>query len=137
MTQQGESKTAKTVHGLRVVKDEPHISPHITDRQGNPVPRHQTRVLTLENGHVTYGCLHCAYTSDNLHSIRPHLNKHRGEKPNRVPTVSDLKSMSAADLLKGVNRVAELEADVEHWKGRALTAEKALERLRSALKGVG
>jgi hypothetical protein len=133
--QNDPNKTAKWVSGLRVVKDEPYRSPYAKDRRnGEGLLQPQTRVLTLENGHTVFGCQHCPYTSENVHSIRPHLNRHRGDKPNRVPTVGELKSMSAADLLRDINRVAELEASVEQWKARALKAEKTLETLRNAIR---
>lgn len=115
--------TATVVNGLAVVKDEPQVAP-FRDRGGNPIYQPQTRVLTLADGTVVYGCVHCDYTSSNVNSVRPHLNKHR--KP-AEPVAKN--SSALTDLVRQLNRAEECD----DWKARALRAERRLRQLRNAL----
>lgn len=136
--------TATTVHGLKVVDDSPTRS-GITDRQGNPVMWEQTRTLLLENGHITYGCVHCDYTSDNPRSVRPHLNIHGKRGDGKTPaaqraaasTGPDLSALPVGELVKLAAQAAELAADRDRWRERAQSAERDLAAIRKALGRVG
>lgn len=118
--------TATVVNGLAVVKDEPQVAP-FRDRAGNPIYQPQTRVLTLVDGSVVYGCAHCDYSSPNVHSVRPHLNKHR--RPAEPGKTNSALNTSLTDLVRQLNKAEECEV----WKARALRAERRLKQLRNAL----
>lgn len=125
--------TATSVDGVRVVADEPTPAP-MRDNAGTPVLWQQTRTLRLADGRTVYGCAHCEYTSANMRSIRPHLNKHRGERG-----LGDLGSLGGLTLAEVVARLAEREqlvVDRDQWKRRAERAERSLSTLRNALRGV-
>jgi hypothetical protein len=124
--------TATEVNGVAVVADEPTAAP-IKTRSGVPVLWVQTRTLLLADGTIIYGCVHCDYTRDNMHLIRPHLNKHRDLKTTGSKAPS--RSMTLDQLLARVENLSKVEADRDHWKARAVKAEKSLNTLRNALKG--
>lgn len=123
------------VEGVEVLADEP-TEASMRDRSGRPVVWQQTRTLLLADGRTVFGCAHCDYTSDNVRSIRPHLNKHRGAvQPERV----DLGALGEVTLAEALARLADhdqVAADRDEWKARATRAERALAALRKALKGV-
>jgi hypothetical protein len=60
------------VDGLRVVKDEV-LASGLSGYVGKVVPLHGTRVLTLEDDSVTYGCRDCEFTG-----TRGEVKTHRG-----------------------------------------------------------
>ncbi|MFH0246186.1 hypothetical protein ACGRHY_28060 [Streptomyces sp. HK10] len=86
--------TATHVNGLAVVEDQPARSG--ISRPGVNVVLEQTRHLLLADGSEVYGCLHCNYTSENKHSIRPHLKKHKNRAEPRNP-VKRRSSVTAAE----------------------------------------
>ena len=120
--------TATTAKGLEVIADEPTEAP-MRAMGGAPVLWQQTRTLLLADGSTTYGCVHSDYTSDNMRSIRPHLNKHR-----TVPAASEAEVDPLDRLTLGEIR-HQLAAAAE-WKARAVRAEQHLSMLRAALRGV-
>ncbi len=125
--------TATDVDGVAVVDDQPSTAP-FRDRSGNPIYLRQTRVLTLADGSVVYGCAHCDYTSANVNSIRPHLGKHNG--PRRAGATQDKPgglNLPLTDLLKRLEQLDAITADRDEWKARAQSAERRLKQLRSAL----
>ncbi|GAA0632486.1 hypothetical protein GCM10010174_61940 [Kutzneria viridogrisea] len=124
--------TATHVDGVEVIADEPTRSA-FNSRDGEPVYWKQNRTLLLADGRTVYGCLHCDYTSPNVHSIRPHLNRHRDLKQRQ--------SVGGADdtLSRMVRKLAEAEEiadDRDRWKARAVAAEKQLRTLRRALGNI-
>lgn len=125
--------TATEVDGVAVVSDEPQVAP-FKDKQGAPIHLPQTRVLTLANGAVVYGCAHCDYTSTNPFSVRPHLNKHAARRNghHKAAAGSPL-NLSLADLMARLDKVDSLVTDRDQWKTRALSAERRLKQLRAAL----
>jgi hypothetical protein len=129
--------TATVVDGVEVIADEPTEAP-MRDRSGKPVVWQQTRTLLLENGSTVYGCVHCDYTSENPRSIRPHLNKHRGEQPatGRAVALGDLAGVTLAEVLVRLVEHDQVAAERDDWKARATRAERSLSTLRAALRGV-
>ena len=123
--------TATEVDGIAVVADEPRCAP-FTDRGGNPIYQPQTRVLTLADGSVVYGCAHCDYTSANPNSIRPHLGRHR-ERPPKTTAAATSLELPLAELMKRLEQLSAITSDRDAWKARAVTAEKRLKQLRNAL----
>jgi hypothetical protein len=123
--------TATVVNGLAVVKDEPQVAP-FRDRAGSPIYQPQTRVLTLSDGSVVYGCVHCDYSSPNVHSVRPHLNKHRKATETGKRNGSAL-NLPLTELMRRLDKLDALAQECEDWKSRALRAERRLKQLRSAL----
>lgn len=78
---------------MRTEPAQAHIKNRVT---GEPIYYKQILKLHYSDGTETFGCIHCDYTSTNLNSIRPHLNKHnrvRKPKPPRKqqpsPVVDD------------------------------------------------
>lgn len=160
--------TAKVVSGMRVVDtfQVPTGSNQKPNGVDNGVPAMYRQIvgLVLENGHRTYGCLHCEYTNDNVNSVRPHLNRHgingdgktpkaqriaaaakasTGETPlTEVPALSqaDIQSMSIGDIVRLVNRARraiDQSKEMAEWKARALKAEGDLAALRDLIRGTG
>ncbi|GAA3890358.1 hypothetical protein GCM10022243_64060 [Saccharothrix violaceirubra] len=127
--------TATTVDGVAVVTDEPTPAP-MRDNAGTPVLWKQTRTLTLADGRTVYGCAHCDYTSPNVHSVRPHLNKHRGDRVPAVPNVGALGALTLDDVVARLAEHDQLAAERDEWKIRAQRAEWSLSTLRTALRGV-
>lgn len=106
--------TAKVAFGHEVIADEPTDS-GMRAGDGRSVMWEQTRTLLLDDGSTAYGCQHCDYVSRSPKSIRPHLKAHTGK-----PEVA-------------IGSVAELAADRNAWRTRALKAERLLRKLRAAL----
>lgn len=134
--------TATHVNGLEVITDEPAEAPLSTaDR---PVFFKQIRRLLLADGDEVFGCVHCTYTADSVHRVRPHLGKHsrRGTdpRPGAVPTMRPQADVAEllARLAKGDTARAELstaQRERNRWKRRALDAERDLETIRRAIRG--
>ncbi|TCO64363.1 hypothetical protein [Actinocrispum wychmicini] len=127
--------TATVVNGLEVLADEPTEAP-MRSRNGSPVLWQQTRTLLLEDGNTVYGCVHCDYTSDNVHSIRPHLNKHRTASAASVAGVDQFGEVTLAEVMRRLADFDEISIEREAWKARATRAERSLSTLRAALRGV-
>lgn len=123
--------TATHVDGVEVVADEPTTAP-IKSFAGKPMVWTQTRTLLLADGRTVYGCQHCEYTSPNVLSIRPHLNKHRTVGPRPAAAAKDLSLTEVLERLATLDKVSKERDD---WKARALTAERKLATLRNALGG--
>ncbi|TYK47176.1 hypothetical protein [Actinomadura decatromicini] len=121
--------TATQVNGLAVMADEPTLSP-ITGPNGAPIYWRQTRTLLLEDETKVFGCVHCDYTADNPHKVRPHLKVHREPEPEPAAGLYDL---PLSDLLARVAELEKLTADRDTWKRRALKAERSLATMRRAL----
>ncbi|MCP3799767.1 hypothetical protein NLX83_10905 [Allokutzneria sp. A3M-2-11 16] len=135
--------TATVVNGLEVIADEPTEAP-MRSRAGTPVLWQQTRTLLLEDGSTTYGCVHCDYTSANVRSIRPHLNKHRTDNvPARTSVLAPFGELSLAEVFRRLvdfdditSELDEMTSERDEWKQRAQRAERSLSTLRNALRGV-
>ncbi|WP_370944051.1 hypothetical protein AB5J62_33760 [Amycolatopsis sp. cg5] len=123
--------TATEVDGLAVVADEPRPAP-FKDKGGNPIYQPQTRVLTLADGSVVYGCAHCDYTNRNPNSIRPHLSRHNSRRKTNGSAPGAL-SLPLAELMERLEKLDEITEDRDAWKSRALRAERRLKQLRNAL----
>lgn len=120
--------TATEVDGRAVVTDEPARSPLGVDRGGNPVYFKQTRELTLDDGSVVYGCLHCEFIDERSAAIRPHLRVHASDRTNTRTGGKKTIELLAAELVKA-------EADRDQWKARARKAERDLATIRRAIGG--
>lgn len=121
--------TATEVNGVDVVSDEPTQAP-MNMADGRPIVWTQTRTLVLKDGSVVYGCQHCDYTSPNILSIRPHLNKHRTRGSSTSRRSDDV---SLNQLLRRLSELDAIESDRDKWRRRALDAEHRLRTLRKAL----
>lgn len=127
--------TATHVNGLAVIASEPARSGWKHPRTGEPLKYRQMLRLLLEDGSEVFGCLHCDYTHPSLNSVRPHLNKHRDPREERhelraLPGV-DMSDLAA--LGRRLQEYAQVCADRDTWKSRALKAEGDLRKLRSLL----
>lgn len=124
--------TATQVNGIPVIADEPTLSP-ISSRNGTPVYWQQTRTLLLEDGRELYGCVHCDYTADSPHKVRPHFNKHRDRTASPASAASGLYDLPLSELLARIAGMEKLTAERDEWRRRALKAERALSTMRKAL----
>ncbi len=125
--------TATEVGGVAVVSDEPREAP-FRDNGGNTIYQPQTRVLTLVNGAVVFGCVHCDYTSPNANSIRPHLGKHNGRPRKSAGSgAKDSLNLPLAELMARLDTLTAVTEDRDAWRTRALKAEKKLRQARNAL----
>lgn len=118
--------TATHVNGVPVIASEPALSTWRNRRTGEPLEYRQMLRLLLEDGSEVYGCLHCDYTHPNLASVRPHLNKHRGERINGSAAV-------LAEVGRQLQDYARVVDERDQWRTRALKAEGDLRRLRTLL----
>ncbi|GAA1962132.1 hypothetical protein [Amycolatopsis minnesotensis] len=124
--------TATEVDGVAVIADEPREAP-FRDKAGNVVYQPQTRVLTLANGTIVYGCLHCSYTSANPNSVRPHLARHNSRRKTNGHGPDSSLNLPLAELMDRLDKLAAVTEDRDAWKARALNAERRLKQLRTAL----
>jgi hypothetical protein len=126
--------TATEVDGKAVIAVEPAKS-SFRGSDGERVSFRQMLRLLLDDGSEVYGCLHCDYTSPNLNSVRPHLNKHR--KAKQLDEAEELAAvgvgLSLAQITRALRSHERTVNDLEEWKRRALTAERQLRLLRKAL----
>lgn len=127
--------TATHVNGRKVIEDAPARSP--LSRPDAPMHFKQIRELLLDDGTLTYGCVHCDYTAATAGKVRPHLKAHTGRGPGRPKSAvaQDVNEMSLADLLRRVRQLERVEAERDEWRKRALDAERRLNTLRRALNG--
>lgn len=125
--------TATEVNGVKVKTDTPTLAP-ITTPNGKAIWWEQTRTLTLEDGSIVYGCLHCDHTATKAGAIRPHLRQHADpDKPK--PAKKDKTALAAVS--KRLRRVETLEEQVKRWKTRALTAERKISQWEQDLISLG
>lgn len=129
--------TATHVDGLAVIADQPALSA-IQTPTGKPIHFKQIRELLLEDESTVYGCVHCDYTGPSVNAVRPHLSKHRdGAKPKKAAARPRLQDLSLAELAKRLESIERVTQDRDHWKARALKAERQLSGLRRTLRGDG
>lgn len=126
--------TATHVDGAAVIATEPAQDPKgwKDRRTGEPLRFRQILKLLLDDGREVYGCLHCDYTSPNINSVRPHLNKHRLA----LRVDSNGHGVDLAEVARRLQHVDKVEADRDQWKARALAAEKELRKYREVLRGL-
>lgn len=125
--------TATRAFGREVLADEPTPSP--ISQPGAPVVWEQTRTLLLDDGSTAYGCAHCDYVSRNVLSIRPHLQRHKPRNGKRPNGREDNGHASVTALLAQLGTLNEITQDRDHWKARALTAERLVKAVRDAVGG--
>lgn len=129
------------VDGVEVVKDEVLRSnlPPLDD--GLPPPMHTTRVLTLADGTVVYGCGDCETNGGTRGEIRKHRNEKHGmtTSTRRSPVnVADnaappLPYPGAEMLGMTLYELLELAGGIAHWEGMFSNQEAENDRLRQAL----
>lgn len=128
------------VDGKRVVKDEVLRSnlPALDD--GLPPAMHTTRVLTLEDGTVVYGCGDCETVGTTRGEIRKHRNQEHGLSSSTrrtAPAVENLAPslpMPGAEMLgMTLYELLELSAAVDHWEQVFANQDAEIERLRGLL----
>lgn len=128
------------VDGKKVVKDEV-LRSNLPARPGElPPPMHTTRVLTLEDDSVVYGCGDCEVTGATRGDIRKHRNVKHGvtSVARRSPTRSDTESPtlpapSGEMLGMTLYELLELSASVAEWEKVFSNQEAENDRLRQAL----
>ncbi|WP_233223349.1 hypothetical protein [Amycolatopsis sp. CA-128772] len=129
--------TATRAFGCEVLADEPTPSP--ISQPGAPVVWAQTRTLLLDDESTAYGCVHCDYVSRNVLSIRPHLSKHKPRETRQNGHGSNGHAVngngSVAALLAQLGTLNEVTKDRDHWKTRALRAERLVKAVRDAVGG--
>jgi len=112
-----------------IVSDLATLSP-IQDPRKQPVYWNSIRTLNIGVGIEVYGCADCDYVAKSPGQVRPHRNAHAKAK---VTTTNGELSKTVADLrdvLRAVDQVAQLTAERDEWKRRALAAERDLAAIR-------
>lgn len=135
------------VDGVRVVKDEV-LASGLSSAVGKLVPLKGTRVLTLENGEVTYGCADCL-----THGTRGEVSQHRAtEHPasarkrgpgrpaaagSKAPAVSpEVMALSLAELLELATLASETEGQFARLEARIAELEGKLVEATTELHAV-
>lgn len=98
--------TATRVNGIAVIASEPAESP--ISRPGKTIYFKQIVKLLLENDTEAYGCIHCDWTANESARVRSHLKKHSAKQHTDVTR----------------------QTEDEHWRERALRAERELAQIR-------
>lgn len=130
-----DAPAPREIGGVAVVADRRAATGGKHPKTGEPLRLKQVRDLLLADGTHIYGCAHCDYTNTNLHSMRPHLNKHRDRKA--ATALNGAAGISLADVIARLGAGAALEADRDRWRDRALAAERDLGSLRRAFERAG
>lgn len=128
------------VGGVKVVKDEV-LESGLSAKVGRPIPMHGTRVLTLEDGTVTYGCRECPVTG-----TRGEVRKHRyaehgatltdaAGKPGPIQDspITGRLQMTGETLSMTVYELLELAVHVGEWETAFGNQEQQVEDLRDKL----
>lgn len=150
------------VDGVRVVSDEPMLSP-LTQSNGWRVPFRWIRVLTLEDGTVVNGCSLCDFVGDRgeiqRHRRREHAEhishakrdktaaRKAAENIDQAPqlhmdavlaslTLGELFDLAAHSVHWG-DLLATAEQQLEDWKTRALRAEAWQRRVITKMSQLG
>lgn len=129
------------VDGKRVIKDEVLRSNLPPGPDGMPPPMHTTRVLTLEDGSVVYGCGDCETTGATRGDIRKHRNQNHGmTSSTRRSPVNAAASESpplpypgAETLGMTLYELLELADSVSKWEQVFGNQDNEIERLRKLL----
>ena len=134
--------TATKVDGHAVVADEPAVSPLRNRRDNGTIHFSRIRRLLLDDESVVHGCAECDYVGAGVGNVRAHLRVHRirDAEPALMPTTRSIEDMNVGDLLGAARRsdaladaLERMTEDRNHWKARALRAERAMATLRKAL----
>lgn len=146
------STPVRRVDGLIVVSDEPLPSP--LSQPGKVVAFQALRLITLEDGSTVIGCRDCEVTGSRGDVQRHRYHDHGAHRPGPKRRVlqpggplglpPEQLTLTLGDLLKlaaerdqWADMVATMEATVEHWKGRAETAEMWKRRTTLRLERAG
>lgn len=128
-----------------VVTDDGEVLREAVMPFGNGAGHTTNKILVNEAG-TMYHCADCDYASKAYGSVFAHRRVHvaatnskRGRKPNVAPL--DALRAQAAGLVEAIDTAIEAEIDhlaqrAEKAEARAKAAEKALNTLRRALRGV-
>lgn len=110
----------------------------LNDNAGKPILWPSVRELRLAADLVVYGCADCSYANKSANSVRPHRNKHRGQKQAAVNgEVTALLRNALREVAPDQSaKIEKLTAEREEWKRRALAAERRWSALRQAFSGV-
>lgn len=125
--------TATVVNGHTVIATEPAHSNLSGFGGRGDIHYRQIVKLHLDDKSEVFGCVHCDFTGASPAVVRPHLKRHN------PPTATAVKAGVADDYLKAtlgellersrhadayLASIERLSADRDHWKQRALAAEK-------------
>lgn len=130
--------TATSISGVPVIAAEPAET--LISTPERPVYFKQILRLLLDDGSEAYGCVHCDYTADSIHRVRPHLSKHNRRAPETAPDPVapepiDPERLTLAEMLEAVQTGREQRNEAERWKTRALRAEQDLALIRRTVAG--
>lgn len=128
------------VDGKKVVKDEVLRSNLPAGPDGLPPPMKTTRVLTLEDGTVVYGCADCPTIGATRGEVRKHRNAEHGmsnptrRSPTSAPESTPQLPYPGPEMLgMTLLELLELSAAVAHWEHLFATQDGEIERLRKLL----
>lgn len=145
-----EAEEPRYVGELKVVKDEPLLSP-LGKVNGKQVTFHSYRVWTLEDKTQVHVCARCYDFTGTRGEVRRHLVAEHGmnsggarKQEPATNAVTGFMSMSLAEVVELVQSAGQwgemldtAETQVAEWKDRALTAELENRRFRSMLDKLG
>lgn len=127
------------VGGKKVVKDEVLRSNLPAGPDGLPPPMHTTRVLTLEDDTIVYGCGDCETVGETRGDIRKHRNQEHGlsngnrRSPARETESPPLPYPSGETLGMTLYEILELAASIADWEKVFGNQEAENDRLRRML----
>lgn len=145
-----DAEETRYVDDLRVVKDEPLLSP-LGKVNGKQVTFSSYRVWTLEDGTKTHACAKCYEFTGSRGDVRKHLIAEHGmsgggaRKSDPTATaVSDFMRMPMAEVIELVRSAGQwgemldtAETQLAEYKQRALAAEAENRKFRAAFARLG
>lgn len=126
---------------LAVARDEVYESP-LSQVTGRFVPIHGIRVLTLEDGTVTYGCRDCEETGDGPGKIRAHrrAEHHFAEEgatpkpPKRAGGVGQLTLPGTNAMSRTLYELIDMASEIETYEEAMERLDEENQRLRAQLQ---
>lgn len=147
-----EPEEIRYVGELRVVKDEPLLSP-LGRVNGKQVTFSSYRIWTLEDGNKVHACAKCYDFTGSRGEVRKHLvaehdmkngGARKGEATTATAAVTSFMALSMAEVVELVQSSGQwgemldaAETQLAEWKDRALTAESENRRFRSTFDRLG
>lgn len=125
--------TALSHNGIAVVADNPTKAPIVNRRTGDAIYWPQVRELTLDNGSVAYGCIHCDRSFERVTQVRPHLRVHSRREHAAVSDQERTITLLGRELDKAERKTARAVAGERAAKAETRRVQRELDAIRGLL----